>query len=91
MKKKAKKKKKEKKKKTNDGWQPSVTCKRSWESLVVTKRDFVVVFPLAAAAVVGCQVDGQRWIQSHLSVRASFQLARWAVNVSQPSGHSRRG
>ena len=53
--------------------------------LVVTRRDFVVVFPLAAAAVVGCQVDGQRWIQSHLSVRASFQLERWAVNVSQPS------
>ena len=49
------------------GRQPSVTCERSWESLGGTRRDFVVVCPLAAA-VIGCHVDGQSWIQPQLSV-----------------------
>ena len=45
---------------------------------------FIVACPLAAA-VLGCHFDGQRWIQPHLSVGSTFQLERWAMNVSQPS------
>ena len=51
---------------------------------VVPGGIFIVVCPLAAA-VAGCHVEGQRWIQPHLSVRTTFKLERWAMNVSQPS------
>ena len=68
------------------GKQPGVSCKRSWESMGGTRRDIIVARPFAAAAaVIGCHVDEQRCVQPHLSVRDSFQLERWVMNVSQLS------
>ena len=46
------------------------------------------VYFFAVAATIGFHVDEQRRTQPHLSVRASFQLERCAVNVHQPSQYT---
>ena len=40
--------------------------------------------PLAAAAVLSCKVQPDRWIAPHLAVRALFDYDRWESWVSQP-------
>ena len=39
------------------GRQPAVTCKREWTAAGGHRRDFMVGCPLAAAAVLSCQVQ----------------------------------
>ena len=41
-------------------------------------------FPSCRCCVVGCHVKEQRWIEPHIS----FQLACWAMTVSQPSQYT---
>ena len=38
------------------------------------RRDFMIGCPLAAAAVLTCMVQPDRWIAPHLAVRALFLL-----------------
>ena len=52
-------------------------------SLWVDKAGLVFACPWAAAAVSGCFVDGQRWIELHVTVRASFGAERWSAVASQ--------
>ena len=40
--------------------------------------------PLAAAAVLSCTVQADRWIAPHLAVGTLFGEGRWSCRVSQP-------
>ena len=66
------------------GVRPGVTCKRDLTCSGGSRRDFVLGCPLAAAALAGCWVDCNRWIQPHFAVRASFLASRWTVKVCGP-------
>ena len=61
-----------------------VTCEKDWACSGGTRWDFILGWPLAAAALRGCWVDGCRWIQPHLAVCASFGSADWSAKVCQP-------
>ena len=63
---------------------PGITCKRDVSCSGGSRRDFVLGCPLAAAALAGCWVDCNRWIQPHFSVLASFSAARWTAKVLRP-------
>ena len=54
------------------GAQPAATCKREWGSGGGHRRDFMVGCPLAAAVVLSCRVQPERWIVPHLAVRTLF-------------------
>ena len=58
------------------GLQPTPSCKRVWDSLGGRRRDFVVGSPLAAAAVLSCRVQADRWITPHLAVWTLFDCCR---------------
>ena len=45
---------------------------------------FMVCCPLAAAAVLSCSVQADRWIAPHLAVRTLFDCCRWTCLVTQP-------
>ena len=64
--------------------QPVPTCKRSWTAAGGHRRDFILGCPLAAAAVLSCKVQRDRWIAPHLAVRAYFDYGRWDAWVVQP-------
>ena len=66
------------------GFQSSPTCKREWGSSGGRRRDFIVGCPLAAAAVLSCHVQPDRWIVPHLAVRTLFDCCRWVSRVTQP-------
>ena len=67
------------------GLQPAPTCKRSWTADGGYRRDFILGCPLAAAAaILSCSVQPDRWIAPHLAVRAHFDYGRWDVWVVQP-------
>ena len=68
------------------GKQPASTCKRSWGSSGGHRRDFMVGSPpaAAAAAVLSCTVQTDRWIATHLAVRTLFHFGRWSCKVTQP-------
>ena len=66
------------------GLQLVPTCKRSWEAVGGHRRDFMVGCPLAAAALLSCNVQPGRWIAPHLAVRALFDYGRWDAWVAQP-------
>ena len=68
------------------GKQPSSTCMREWGSGGGTRRDFMSGCPLAAAAaaVLSCTVQADRWIAPHLAVRTLFDYDRWSCRVTQP-------
>ena len=51
--------------------------------LVVVRRDFMIGCPLAAAAVLSCTVQADRWISPHLAVRTLFDYDRWSCQVTQ--------
>ena len=40
--------------------------------------------PPAAAAVLSCKVQPDRWIDPHLAVRAFFDCCRWTCRGTQP-------
>ena len=67
------------------GLQPAPTCKRSWTAAGGHRRDFILGCPLAAAAaaVLSCIVQPDRWIAPHLAVRALFDCGRWESRVTQ--------
>ena len=66
------------------GLHPSPTCKRDWGSPGGTRRDFMIGCPLAAAAVLSCTVQADRWISPHLAVTTLFDYGRWSCRVTQP-------
>ena len=66
------------------GLQPAPTCKRSWTAAGGHRRDFVIGCPLAAAALLSCKVQPDRWIAPHLAIRALFDCGRWESWVTQP-------
>ena len=66
------------------GLQPSPTCKRDWGSPRGRRRDFILGCPLAAAAILSCRVQPDRWIAPHLAVRTLFDCRRWSCRVTQP-------
>ena len=58
--------------------------KRSWTAAGGHRRDFILGCPLAAAIVLSCKVQPDRWIAPHLAVRALFDYGRWESWVTQP-------
>ena len=66
------------------GLQPAPTSKRSWTAVGGHRRDFVLGCPLAAAAVLSCKVQPDRWIALHLAIRTLFDCCRWESRVTQP-------
>ena len=64
--------------------QPAPTCKRDWTASGGHRRDLWLVAPLAAAAVLSCKGQPDRWIAHHLAVRALFDCCRWTCRVRQP-------
>ena len=69
---------------TAAGLSPDPTCKHSWTSDGGHRRDFILGCPLAAAALLSCKVQPDRWIAPHLAVRALFDYGRWESWVTQP-------
>ena len=65
-------------------WFASCSCKRSWTAAGGHRRDFILGCPLAAAAILSCKVQPERWIAPHLAVRALFDYGRWDCWVAQP-------
>ena len=63
---------------------PAPTCKRDCEAVGGHRRDLMVRSPLAAAAVLSCKVQLDRWIAHHLAVRTLFDCGRWDSWVTQP-------
>ena len=67
------------------GLQLTPTCKREWNSASGHRGDFMVGCPLAAAAaVLSCRSQPDRWIAPHLAVGTLFDCCRWASRVTQP-------
>ena len=66
------------------GLHPAPTCKRSWTAAGGHRRGFILGCPLAAAALLSCKVQPDRWIAPHLAVRALFDYGRWESWVTQP-------
>ena len=62
---------------------PAPTCKRDWGATGGHRRDFIVGCPLAAAAVLSCKVEPDRWIAPHLAIRTLFDCCRWESRVTQ--------
>ena len=60
------------------GLHPAPTCKRGWTAAGGHRRDFILGCPLAAAALLSCKVQPDRWIAPHLAD------GRWETWVSQP-------
>ena len=48
------------------------------------RRDFAIGCPLAAAAILSCRVQPDRWIAPYSAVRALFDYGRWDAWVAQP-------
>ena len=65
------------------GLQPAPTCKRDWTAAGGRRRDFILGCPLAAAALLSCRVQPDRWIAPHLAFRALFDYSRWDAWVAQ--------
>ena len=66
------------------GLQPTPICRRDWNSASGHRRDVMIGCPLAAAAVLSCRVQPDRWIAPHLAVRTLFDCSRWGCRVTQP-------
>ena len=50
----------------------------------MSRRDFMVGCPRAAAAVSGCGVLTDRWVVPHFAVRTCFDYSRWLARASLP-------
>ena len=66
------------------GLRPAPTCKRSWGAAGGHRRDFMVGWPRAVAAVRSCEFQADRWVAPHLAVRTLFDCCRWTCQVTQP-------
>ena len=66
------------------GKPPAPTFKRASGACGGPRRDFMVGCPLAAAAVVSCRVQPDRWIAPHLAFRTLFDCCRWSSRFAQP-------
>ena len=67
------------------GTLPAPTCKRACDANGGHRRDFMVGCTLAAAAaVLSCKVQPDRWIAPQLAVRTCFDCCRWTCRVTQP-------
>ena len=56
------------------GLQPAPTCERDWSASC----------SLAAAAVLPCKVQPDRWIAPHLAVGTLLDCCRWTCRVTRP-------
>ena len=65
------------------GLQPAPTCKRSWTAVGGHRRDFIVGCAFAAATVLSCKVQPDRWIAPHLAIRTLFDCCSWQSRVGQ--------
>ena len=70
------------------GLQPTLACKRDWNSASGHRRDFMVGCPFAVAAVLSCEVPADRWVAPHLAVRTLFDCCRWDCRVTRPVQHT---
>ena len=66
------------------GLHPAPSCKRSWTAASGHRRGFILGCPLAAAPVLSCKVQPDRWIAPHLAVRVLFDYGCWESWVTQP-------
>ena len=57
---------------------------REWGSGGSTRRDFMIGCPLAAATLLSCTVQPDRWISPNLAVGTLFDYDRWSCCVTQP-------
>ena len=64
------------------GLQPAPTCERDWGSPGGRRRDFILGCPPAAAALLFCRVQPDRWVAPHLAVRTLFDCCRWTGRVT---------
>ena len=55
-----------------------------WTAVGGHRRDFILGCPLAAAALLSCKVQLDRWSAPHLAVHALFDYGRWESWVTQP-------
>ena len=67
-----------------EAWVLVAGLQRSWTAAGGHRRDSVIGCPLAAAALLSCKVQLERWIAPHLAVRALFDCGRWESWVTQP-------
>ena len=65
------------------GLQPTPACKRDWSASGGYRRDFMVGCPLAAASVLSCKVQSNRWVAPHLAVRTLLDCCRWTCQVTR--------
>ena len=56
----------------------------TWGSTGGQRKDFMLGWTLAAAAVISCAVVLDRWIVPHLAVRTHFECTRWTCRDTQP-------
>ena len=52
--------------------------------MVIVGIYFILGCPLAAAAILSCNVQPDRWIAPHLAVRTLFDCCRWECRGTQP-------
>ena len=63
------------------GDQPSNTCTFDLDAGGGTRRDFVLVCPIALAASESCAVLPDRWIRPHFSCQLVFRIGAWEADV----------
>ena len=65
--------------------QPAPSCKRGWTAAGGHRWDFILGCPLAAAALLLCKVQPDRWIAPRLlQFVLFFDCGRWESWVTQP-------
>ena len=62
------------------GKAPGVTCERCLGT-AGSRRDFMVAGPLAAASLLSCEIEPDRWVRPHFAVRAALSSGRWGHSV----------
>ena len=70
------------------GVSPSSTCQFQLDEDKGSRRDFLLVCPVALAAASACYVSPDRWFTPHFSVRAEFSLSSWDATVDRARTHS---
>ena len=70
------------------GIPPSSTCQFQLDDDKGSRRDFLLVCPIALAAASACYVSLDRWLTPHFSVCAEFSLSSWDATVDRARTHS---
>ena len=65
------------------GVPPSSTCQFQLDEDKGSRRDFLMVCPVALAAASACYVSPDRWFTPHFSVCAEFSLSSWDAVVER--------